>query len=489
MFQTLGALFSRSRGNFRNLEEFARRDESFVKSLKPVFPNCKPRNAGQLLLNGIGQSIIQSDSSTLARLIDALRAYLNPDQSPQAQRFWDALAADGRQLTTARLADGCVNSLWGVTPINTLQMCVAADRAVGIHAKSLVFNTYYVSSDFDIVLSGVQESIIAERPEDTYLFRWLILLWALLEYDIFNFYNDRGIIEPAGGYGSDRFGISLREMEIYRKANKRLYAYAYGADHRLREKTLALGKWTFCSECPEPGKFCVCDDSGGTEMLRTIREHSTEVIAHGLAMKIIPGARNIPYIVVDVKKLSPNPLPPVRNKFVVGHFPNHGYFKGSKYLEAAVQNLQLRGFDVDILKLSGRPHSEIIEAIGEVDVLVDQLVSGSFGLTAVEAMALGCPVICYLHAGVDIADASSCPVIQANPDTIEEVLRNLTLDRSRLSQARIEGPAYVRRNYSIESLSRHLAVLYAETAELPEKLRSELKTRSKVLESLDGQPG
>jgi glycosyltransferase involved in cell wall biosynthesis len=275
-------------------------------------------------------------------------------------------------------------------------------------------------------------------------------------------------------------------MEIYRRANKRLYVYAYGADHRLREKTLALGKWTFCSECPEVGKFCVCDDTGGGEMLRTIREHASAVIAHGLSMNIIPGARNIPYIAVDVKALSPNPPPPVRNKLVVGHFPNHTYFKGTKYLEIAVQNLRRQGFDVEILKLSGKPNSEIIEAMGEIDVLVDQLVSGSFGQTAIEAMALGCPVICYLHAGVGIADAGSCPVIEANPDTIQGVLRNLMLDRSTLMQARVAGPSYVRRNYSIESLGWHLANLYADTGGLPEELQSEIKARAKELRFPDG---
>ena len=79
--------------------------------------------------------------------------------------------------------------------------------------------------------------------------------------------------------------------------------------------------------------------------------------------------------------------------------------------------------------------------MGDIDVLVDQLVSGSFGLTAIEAMALGCPVICYLHDGTTIAEPDACPVIPANPDTITDVLRDLMRDPERLSKARVSGPA------------------------------------------------
>jgi glycosyltransferase involved in cell wall biosynthesis len=133
------------------------------------------------------------------------------------------------------------------------------------------------------------------------------------------------------------------------------------------------------------------------------------------------------------------------------------------------------------LQLGGKPNSEILKAMVEIDVLVDQLVSGSFGLTTVEAMALGCPVICYLHDSVDIAEPESCPVIPANPDTIEDVLRSLLNHRERLLRAQKMGPLYVRRNYSIQSLARHLAALYRDTANLPENLLVMIDSNAKDL--------
>ena len=482
LLQAATTFLKREKSDFPNLERFARSNRAFLKAVRTGFPACKPEDVGEILLKNINGFVAGLDYAGLISMLDVLRPYLNPDQSVLAGKFWKALVADCVQITESRLRAGCMNSLWGITPIVTLGTAVAADRALNVNASSLVFNTYHISSNFDVVLSDIQARVIDERGEDLYLMRWMILIWAIANYDFFHLYNDRGIIEPAGGYGSPRFGISLREMEIYRAANKRLYTYAYGADHRLRQKTLTLGKWTFCSECPDPGAFCVCDDVGGGEMLGVIREHSTAVIAHGLAMKIIPGARNIPYMAVDVSKLRPK-LPRRVNpdQFVIGHFPNHGYFKGSKYLEAAIVKLRAEGHNIELMQLGGKPNEEILEAMGAIDVLVDQLVSGSFGLTAIEGMALGCPVICYLHDGIAIAEPDACPVIPANPDTITDVLRDLMSDPERLSQARVSGPLYVKANYSINSLARHLAKLYLETADLPESLKKAIATRAENL--------
>ncbi|WP_456727256.1 glycosyltransferase [Bradyrhizobium sp. USDA 3364] len=436
------------------------------------------------VIENVNRVVAEKDYTLLTSLLDALRPFLNPDQSPDACDFWDALVADCRAIAEGRLVKGEMNSLWGITPIVSLRECVAADRALGSNACSLVFTTYHISSDFDFVLSELQARLVAEGGQDWVQFRWLMLIWAIVNFDIFHLYNDRGIIEPAGGYGSPRFGIAVREMEIYRRAGKRLYTYAYGADHRTREKTLALGKWSFCSECPDPGVYCVCDDAGGAAMLQVIREYSTAVVAHGLAMKLIPGARNVPYLAVDADRFHPGrSRSQSKGKLVVGHFPNHGYFKGTKYLEGAIRSLRAEGHAVELLQLSGKPHNEILEAMQTIDVLVDQLVSGSFGLTAIEAMASGCPVICYLHDGVAVADRERCPVIEADPDTIKDVLYQLISDRTRLSKAGAAGPQYVRRNYSVEALGTHLAELYLATADLPEPLRTKITESARSLNS------
>lgn len=483
--QSVRNLFREKDSTFPHVARFARGNSHFRKAARMLFPACAPETLGEMLLQKAGRIAVERDYSQLISFLDVLRPFLNPDQSADAEGFWNAFVRDCRTITEKRLLNGKFNSLWGVTPIVNLRAGVAADRALNMNASSIVFTTYHTASDFDFVLSDIQSRLAVERSEDVYLFRWVILIWVIANFDVFHLYNDRGIIEPAGGYGSPRFGIAMREMELYRQAGKRLYTYAYGADHRTREKTLALGKWSFCSECPDPATYCVCDDVGGAKMLEVIRGYSTAVIAHGLAMKLIPNARNVPYLAVDVATLNPRErVDRPSGKLLVGHFPNHPYFKGTKYLEKAVLELQSEGYRIELLQLSGKANAEILAAMQEIDVLVDQLVGGSFGLTAIEAMASGCPVICYLHAGVDVAELDACPIIRADPDSIKCVLKCLMSDRVRLSAAEAAGPAYVRRNYSIEALARHLADLYIETAGLPEREAAKMDQRARALASL-----
>ena len=392
---------------------------------------------------------------------------------------------DARRLTERRRREARPRALWGVTPINILKTYALADQRCGIEAESLVFTTYYITSDFDVVLSAHQEAILASAPHCLVAFRWLVLAWVLLRYDVINLYNDRGVIEPAGGYGSPRFGIALAEMDLYRETGKTFFTHAYGADHRTRMKTLALGKWNFCVDCPEPGKFCLCDDAGGERVLREIAGRADRDAfdrpGHGpdswrpqrLWSPVDPPN--------SCRKAAPRTdrsIAPLR----VGHFPNHGFFKGTRHLEAAVDHLRREGVAIELVMISGRPHDEIIDAMREVDVLVDQLISGSFGLTAVEAMALATPVVCYLRDGVAIAEPNRCPIIKADPDTIADVLKRLaTTERHTLADIGTESRAYVLRNYSVDAFARRLAELHLTQMSSSPLLAQRLRWRARRL--------
>lgn len=397
------------------------------------------------------------------------------EQGSEAREFWDRLYEAAANLSAYRRRTGRLQSLWGVTPIVSIRYGAEADRRLGLGSETLVFDSYHIGSDFDVDLSLAQTHIVERHNALFYTFRRFVLAWALLSHDIFHIYNDRGLIEPAGGYGSDRFGIALPELESYRKAGKTLFTYAYGADHRMRKKTLSLAPLNFCMECPEPGKFCVCDDDGGERMLATISKYATRMIGWGLSVDLLPNPYHLNYIVVDPDELKPTTYRSTGPALKVGHFPNHGYFKGTHFLEEAIARLQSEGKAIELVQLSGVRREQVFAAMGEVDVVVDQLISGSFGLTAVEAMALGRPVIAHIRPGVRIAAPEECPVITATPSTIGELLERLVADRSLLCEAARRGPDYVRRYCSVDALSRSLSELYQIHIELPQGIdRSQL---------------
>jgi hypothetical protein len=462
---------------FANLNHFARDHQEAVAPLSQLIgADCQ--SFGMTFYRHLTRNMLGARTTEIRAFIEALGPLLAGPGTHPDRDFWGALCADASQMSRMRQREGRLRSCWGVTPIVNLRSGVAADRLLGVEAESLVFTHYYITSDFDLSFKEVEAELVAERYNLIHPFRWLVLGWALLRYDVFHLYNDAGIIDLIGGYGA-RMGIALEEMRSYRRAGKRLYTYTYGADHRMRDKASTAGRWTFCSECPEPGRFCVCDDASGEQMLATIREHATAMIAHGLSEPLVPGSRNIASTAMDLADIgrarsATSHSGPLR----VGHFPNHPYFKGTKYLEAAVERLKADGVEIELVLITGIPRTQVIDVMQGLDLLVDQLVSGSFGLTAIEGMALGLPVICYLHDQVAVADLANCPVIEANPETIETVLRRLAADRRELVEAAGRGRGYVEKNYSVPALAVQLAELYRDTGDFAARLADRLARRA-----------
>ena len=159
-----------------------------------------------------------------------------------------------RDATERRLAGGTVRTLWASTPILTLPILAECDRCLGLRSSSLVFNTYYITRSFDINLFVFEAAVRLTRSGRALRnFRRIVLAWALLKFDVFHYFYDRGLMISDG-----RYGINPEELQLLFDSGKRLYTYAYGADVRSQEITLQLGEPNICQECPQPGRYCIC---------------------------------------------------------------------------------------------------------------------------------------------------------------------------------------------------------------------------------------
>jgi hypothetical protein len=397
-------------------------------------------------------------------------------QSSARQDFVSALIDDGRQATETRADFGRARSLWGLTPIINLIPCAEADRRIGTEAETVVLTTYHVTQSFNVVLKDQFEFLRAEAPQLLDGYRWALLTWAILAFDNFFLFNDRGFLAP-GGYGSDRFGINLEEMRIIRAAKKQLYTMTYGADYRTRLKTMQGGEFNFCMECPEPTKYCLCDDGAGQKIFKTITEHATATLAIGLSADYLPKPRLLNFLVIDTDKIEPHfPRPNLTGRIRIAHSPNHGFFKGSKYLEQAVRQLREEGYSVDLISMTGKSNAEVLKNVAEAEIFADQFIGGSYGYAAVEAMALGKPVLCYVRDPTCVT-GDSAPIINANPATLYQAIKALLDSPDRLRSIGIESRAFAVRYHSIAAFSQALRALYDETSPFASRLFGRAKAR------------
>src|SRR5262249_23714773 len=196
-----------------------------------------------------------------------------------------------------RLSWARPRTMWGGTPILTLPLLAKCDRLLGLRSESLVFTTYHTTSAFDINLRSLSAAVYERFPRWIERFHRTVLQLALIRYDVFHTFCDRGLLPASLG-----LRIEPDEMTAIRRHGRRLYAYTYGADVRTRQATLALGRYNLCVDCPEPGRFCTCDDAQGARNIEAIQQHATAVVSMGDMLAYAREARDLHYWPIDTTK-------------------------------------------------------------------------------------------------------------------------------------------------------------------------------------------
>ena len=145
---------------------------------------------------------------------------------------------------------------------------------------------------------------------------------------------------------------------------------------------------------------------------------------------------------------------------LVVHAPSNRSRKGTEHVEAACAQLE-----VDLEVVHGLPHEQAVERYKRADVVVDQLNAGWYGLFAIDAMALGKPVVAFLHdeavRRTEAAFGMRVPIASATKETLVEVLRALVEDADERRRRAEASRAYVEAVHDDEQVADRLLALYA----------------------------
>jgi hypothetical protein len=166
-------------------------------------------------------------------------------------------------------------------------------------------------------------------------------------------------------------------------------------------------------------------------------------------LEVLPkGSEFLPY--ATEAGLNPKILPfNQSNEFVVGHAPTHRIVKGTDEIIRVVQNLRSKGFKVRLELIEGLSREEAQKKYQEIDLFIDQLVIGWYGVVSLEVMALGKPIICFIKGRglrfVPPKMLADLPIINADETSLEEKLVDVIQMRSEERQSLAErGLAYLK---------------------------------------------
>ena len=134
--------------------------------------------------------------------------------------------------------------------------------------------------------------------------------------------------------------------------------------------------------------------------------------------------------------------------------------KGTDHVVAACA-----GLDADLVLVEGLPHGEAFERYREADIVVDQLNAGWYGVFAIECMALGKPVVTFLHdeavARTERELGVEVPIVNATAETLRERLEPLVASAAERRRIGAESRAYAERVHDSERVADRLLALYA----------------------------
>jgi len=163
---------------------------------------------------------------------------------------------------------------------------------------------------------------------------------------------------------------------------------------------------------------------------------------------------------LDLRPYTPQP-PGDNPRPLVVHAPSNRAKKGTQYVIDACAQLPV---ELDLVE--GVRHDEARERYARADIVVDQLEVGWHGVFALEAMALGKPVVGYVKPDVVERSAQAfgvrLPIVPATKETLVDALRPLVADPQLRRELGTKGRAYVEQVHDIDKVADRLLAVYAQ---------------------------
>ncbi|WP_453990407.1 hypothetical protein [Bacillus nitroreducens] len=262
--------------------------------------------------------------------------------------------------------------------------------------------------------------------------------------DIFHFHNANTLIQD------------FADLPLLKEKGKKMLMHHWGSDVRTVEMVNRLNPY------PLPPTYY--SDEEIHRQLTFLSEHIDTAIVQDYEayhyvkdyyknVYVVPLACNVDDFQVAYPSVS-------NNHPLIIHAPTNREFKGSDYVESAITKLHNQGNVFTYHILEKMSHDKALAEYLKADIIIDQLLCGTYGMLSVEAMALGKPVVAFIRDDVRQKLPADLPIVQATPDNLDEVLQGLINDPVRRHEIGKASRMYVEKYHSAERVTNELVNIY-----------------------------
>jgi hypothetical protein len=125
----------------------------------------------------------------------------------------------------------------------------------------------------------------------------------------------------------------------------------------------------------------------------------------------------------------------------------HPPIKGTEVVDPVLRGLAAAG-KINYLSPSFVTHDEMPALVRRADVVVDQVMTGSYGVAAVEGMAAGRLVVGFVGTETRALMPENPPIVDAAPSCFTAVIDHILGDPETYAERAAAGPAFVERWHS-----------------------------------------
>ena len=266
------------------------------------------------------------------------------------------------------------------------------ERQFGVASDLLINHTPSFGYPADRVL------VRSEDPWEAQMRARLVAgLEAPLDYDAFHFYFGRTIL---GGWDEDDNGVGYRflDLELAHRLDKPIVFTLQGCDARLAGESTRRYAHTPCRDgvCGIYPECIAKYDSGRRRFFAEALPKANRVFFLNPELgHYVPDGEFLPYASVDIAAIEVGEPRLDRPPRIV-HAPSDGAIKGTPAIMAALEALRPER-EFELVLVRNMTHAEAMRVYHTADLVIDQVLAGWYGGFAVEVMAMGKPVLCYLR--------------------------------------------------------------------------------------------
>ncbi len=320
-----------------------------------------------------------------------------------------------------------------------------AQREIGVEAFSYCMPTPYQYQ--------VDRTLQAQRQFDRTIELLLFLLKERLRFDVFQFY-----------FGTSLTFQNLQDIPWLKRLGKKVFFYFAGCDIRDSKHTIETYEFSACKH-----HWPMACSANRKKAIEVAQKYADGVfVSTPDLLEFMPGSTLLP------QPIDMSYFLPLRDKALatatrqakeqdpirIVHAPSDRQIKGTIYLEQAVAELQEAGYQIDLKLIENTPYEETLRIGAEADIIVDQLLIGAYGTFAVEMMALGKPVICYIREDLQKYYSPNMPLISANPKTITQTIKDVIHKRGKWAEIGQQGMSFAEQTHDSQIIAKTMIESY-----------------------------